>query len=612
MRLSVIDPSSYSEPEKITTTHISLNWTIDFSTRKVIGCAKYNFKIISMKIERILLDVKNLNIKNIKIVSANTKIPVNFFVSDEVKEVGEKLTIELPTSTSGDLVLQIKYETSPEASALQWLTADQTLGKKNPYLFSQCQAIHARSLLPCQDTPSVKFTYSAIVNHPDNLVALMSALRTVSTAEKTLFKQDIPIPSYLLAIAVGDLVSRPLGPSSNVWAEQDIIEACAAEFSETSDMLKTATEICGPYVWTQYDLLVMPPSFPFGGMENPCLTFVTPTLLAGDKSLADVVAHEIAHSWTGNLVTNKNFEHFWLNEGFTVFIECKIVGRLKGSAEQDFHAIRNLTALKDNMKSQLSGTPELTKLVVDLTNFSPDDAFSSVPYMKGSTFLRYLEDNLGGPTVFEPFLRFYLKKYQFQSVETSDFKSTLYEYFKESNEILQLDKVDWDLWLYGEGLPPIIPKYDDSLALVSNKHAELWAKKTVDELKSILDVETHLTSLQKLDFLSKLLDTSDIVDLNEGKISFLETVYGLKATKNAEILFCFFRLVIRARLFKRLDDIIAFANSNFRMKFVRPIYRDLGIWPEARDIAIRNFESVKSQMMRVCSYGIEKDLSLTK
>jgi len=346
-------------------------------------------------------------------------------------------------------------------------------------MFSQCQSIHARSVMPCQDTPAVKFSYDAIIEHPTELTALMSALIDKKESGKTHFKQAVPIPAYLVAIAIGKLVSRPLGENSNVWAEEGIVDACAAEFSETSTMLKTASDICGPYVWKQYDLLVMPPSFPYGGMENPCLTFVTPTLLAGDKSLADVVAHEIAHSWTGNLVTNKNFEHFWLNEGFTVFVESKIVGRMQGDKELDFKMISNLIDLQEcvsnlykeinqsirlnlnlflQLRSQLSATPELTKLVVDLSNCGPDDAFSSVPYMKGSTFLRYLEDLLGGPAVFEPFLRDYLKKFAYKSIETDDFKGALYDYFKDSEQKDKLSVIDWDLWLKGEGMPPIIPK----------------------------------------------------------------------------------------------------------------------------------------------------------
>lgn len=225
---------------------------------------------------------------------------------------------------------------------------------------------------------------------------------------------------------------------------------------KASDILFYSS-ICGPYLWKQYDLLVMPPSFPFGGMENPCITFVTPTVIAGDKSLVDVVAHEISHSWTGNLVTNADFEHFWLNEGFTVFVEQKIIGRLRGNEYRDFHALHGLSELKDTIKNQLKDEPELTKLVVDLSNVGPDDAFSTVPYMKGSTFLRYLEDLFGGPEVFEPLLKAYLKKFQYKSIFTKDFKKFFYDYFVDSKPEL-LEQVDWDKWLFSEGMPPVIPK----------------------------------------------------------------------------------------------------------------------------------------------------------
>ncbi|XP_050318865.1 leukotriene A-4 hydrolase isoform X2 [Bactrocera neohumeralis] len=611
-RLSKVDPSSYSEPERIVTKHSAFKWTVDFTNTKLLGSVTHKFNVLEANLPAILLDVRDISIKNASILcSGGSAIPINYFISDPVDDIGAKLTLELPEGTAkGDLLVRIDYETSNRASGLQWLTPEQTLGKQHPYLFSQCQAIHARSVLPCQDTPAVKFTYEATVEHPKELTALMSALVEKKETGVTKFKQEVPIPAYLLAIAIGDLVSRPLGPQSNVWAEAGIVEAAAEEFSETDKMLKTASDICGPYVWKQYDLLVMPPSFPFGGMENPCLTFVTPTVLAGDKSLADVVAHEIAHSWTGNLVTNKNFEHFWLNEGFTVFVETKIVGRLQGDKERDFHMLRNLTELRECIRTQLANNPELTKLVVDLSNCGPDDAFSSVPYNKGSTFLRYIEDLLGGPEVFEPFLRSYLQKYAYKSVVTDDFKSALYDYFNNTDKKDKLTEIDWDLWLSHEGMPPIIPKFDETLAAVSEQLAKLWSTKSTTELRADSDITKPISSHQLIDFLGKLIESSEIVDLNAEKIEFLENTYKLKDTKNSEVRFRFLRLVIRARLLKRIDEIIAFANSNFRMKFCRPIYRDLGQWPEAKPIAIKSFESVKNQMMAVCAHTIEKDLGL--
>eukprot|EP00099_Drosophila_melanogaster_P018767 NP_609916.5 uncharacterized protein Dmel_CG10602, isoform F [Drosophila melanogaster] len=610
-RLGVVDPSSYSQPDLITTEHSALNWKIDFAATKIQGSVLHRFKVLTANLDKILLDVRDINVTNATLLAGGSELPINFFISDAVDDIGQKLTLELPSGTAkGSLNVRIDYETSSSASGLQWLNPTQTLGKEHPYMFSQCQAIHARSVIPCQDTPAVKFTYDATVEHPSELTALMSALIDKKEPGKTLFKQEVPIPAYLVAIAIGKLVSRPLGENSSVWAEEAIVDACAEEFSETATMLKTATELCGPYVWKQYDLLVMPPSFPFGGMENPCLTFVTPTLLAGDKSLADVVAHEIAHSWTGNLVTNKNFEHFWLNEGFTVFVESKIVGRMQGAKELDFKMLSNLTDLQECIRTQLNKTPELTKLVVDLSNCGPDDAFSSVPYIKGSTFLRYLEDLFGGPTVFEPFLRDYLKKYAYKSIETKDFQSALYDYFIDTDKKDKLSAVDWDLWLKSEGMPPVIPNFDESLANVTKELASLWSSKSVAELADSAEIKTTISIHQLIDFLGKLIESKDIVDLNEGKINLLESTYNLKSSKNAEVRFRLNRLIIRARLIKRLDEILEFANSNFRMKFCRPIYRDLAGWPEAKPAAIRNFVNVKDQMMAVCSHTIEKDLGL--
>lgn len=269
-----------------------------------------------------------------------------------------------------------------------------------------------------------------------------------------------------------------------------------------------------------------------------------------------------------------------------------------------------LSNWKNNFQvtNELAATPALTKLVVDLTSVSPDDAFSTVPYVKGQTLLRYLEDLLGGPTSFEPFLRYYFNKYKYQSIRSDDFKATLYEYYSEKYET-ELAQVDWDAWLYSEGMPPVIPKYNTTLADIAHKHAKIWIESSVDKIGQEISSD-KLTTLQKIEFLSKLNAASKIIGLSTEWISLLENTYDLNKTKNAEIEFAFFRLCIKARQFDRMDAIIAFANSNFRMKFVRPIYRDLGRWPEAKDIAVANFNKVKDQMMAVCSNNVAKDLGL--
>ncbi|XP_055686411.1 leukotriene A-4 hydrolase [Lutzomyia longipalpis] len=608
MRLSSVDPSSFSNADEVITTHVNLDWRVDFQRSVIAGSVEISMKIISSQIDQIFLDVSDLKIDSAKLVQKEGSFPVTFDVTDFTKDIGSKLTIYLPTLTTGEITLLIDYETSPKASGLLWLSKEQTSGKRHPFLFSQCQSIHARSLMPCQDTPAVKFTYRATVHHAEDVVALMSAIETDKKRGVTSFEQTVPIPSYLLAIVVGDLVSEDLSPITRVWAERDLVKEAAEEFSETSNFLEKAIEICGPYVWKRYDILVMPPSFPFGGMENPCLTFVTPTIIAGDKSLASVVAHEISHSWTGNLVTNRNFEHFWLNEGFTVFVENKINGEMYGKIYRDFHSVLGLSELKDCMNVQLRDQPDLQKLVVDLTNYSPDDAFSTVPYMKGSTFLRYLEDLFGGPDVFDPFLRFYLNKYKFKSIVSDDFKKTIYEYFHEGKYTEILGQIDWDKWFYSTGMPPIIPNYDTSLVDAAHKHVELWKKTDIHEIENSSLLSKPLTSLQVVEMLSKLLDEK--VEFSHEKLSIFEKTYKLSQTRNSEIRFRYLRMCIMARKSDALDDIFAFANGNFRMKFVRPIYKELSQWPEVRERAIENFQRYKDQMMRMCAVQVANDMGI--
>ncbi|XP_035435783.2 leukotriene A-4 hydrolase isoform X3 [Spodoptera frugiperda] len=601
--LSPLDPSSFSRPEQAIIRHISLNLNVDFEKHVLHGHAKLDVDVLE-DINSLILDASNLKISSIE---ADDGSKLQYKLGEHIPNMGSKLTILLPKQhIAGEkLKIKITYTTDPQASALQWLDPEQTSGKKHPYLFSQCQPIHARSILPCQDTPAVKFTYDAEVTAPEEFTVLMSALRGEARSNRTTFRQPMPLPSYLVAIAVGVLESRTLGPRSRVWSEKEEIERSAWEFAETEKYLQAAEKLCGPYEWSEYDLLVLPPSFPYGGMENPCLTFVTPTLLAGDRSQADVIVHEIMHSWTGNLVTNRNFEHFWLNEGFTVFLERKVGASLindsvEAKRSRDFQSLLGLQELSEAV-SVFGASSPLTNLVVDLNGIHPDDAFSRVPYEKGSLFLRYLEDQVGGPEVFDDFLRAYLTKFRKKSLDTEQFKAFLLEYFKDNQAIKQ---VDWDSWLHKSGMPPIIPDYDTTM---TKAISALLVK--IDDSNASLSYEdvANFTPHQMIHMLQQLIDRPA---LPLERLAALGKEYKVNGNKNTEILYRWLRLCIRSRDDTKLQDVFHFVNSQGRMKYVRPVYRDLYAWEDVRARAIDNFLKNEKYMMHVSAYTLRKDLHL--
>ncbi|XP_046999491.1 leukotriene A-4 hydrolase [Schistocerca americana] len=606
--LSSGDPNSYSNPDEVAVSHLDVSLTIDFERKILIGEVNLTTEKKKDDAHLLVLDTRELKIKDISDKDTGTKLDYTIDKDDPV--FGSKLTVKLPSRLGKNVIVKIEYETSPSASALQWLSPQQTAGGKHPYLFSQCQAIHCRSVIPCQDSPAVKVTYSAQIRAPEDLVVLMSAVRDgePSLVGKGLklhkFRQNVPIPSYLFAIAVGALASHRLSPRCQVWSEKEFVDQAAYEFAETEKMLSIAEDICGEYVWGVYDLLVLPPSFPFGGMENPCLTFVTPTVLAGDRSLADVVAHEISHSWTGNLVTNKNFEHFWLNEGFTMFVERKILARLIHPDQRKFSAFCGLKDLRDAINTRGQNDP-MTCLVPDLRSVSPDDSFSVVPYEKGHTFLYYLEELAGGPEKFDPFLRAYLEKFKYKSIGTDDFKEFLYEYFAQNAD---LKKVDWDTWLKKPGMPPVIPDYKTSLEETCTDLCKKWVKWSETESCpfSATDLK-NLSSLQVKEFLAQLLEEKP---LSLEKLKTMEKIYKLNSVKNSEIRFRWLRLCIRGKWKEQIQHALDFVTEQGRMKFVRPIYRELYAWDEAREAAISSYKAHASSMMYVSAYTVGKDLHL--
>ena len=578
---------------------------IDFEQKVLTGYAVLTLEKIDTQARTVVLDGRKLVIHDITEDATGEVLEYEY---GSPRGFGERLEVKLPPSSSKEIRIKVAYTTSPESSALQWLSPAQTAGKKHPYLFSQCESIHARSMLPCQDTPSVKASYTATITAPADLIVLMSAIRngenTVGDKKVAKFIQKVPIQSYLIAIAAGALESRKIGPRSHVWSEAEFVEKAAFDFSETETMLKTAEELCGPYVWGIYDILVLPPSFPFGGMENPCLTFATPTLLSGDKSNADVIAHEIAHSWTGNLVTNFSFEHFWLNEGFTVFIERKIMGRMHGEPFRHLSAILKWKDLAEEVNVNLGPTNPLTALVPNLIGVHPDDAFSRVPYEKGSTFLWYLEDTVGGAALFEPFLKSYYKKFMYQSIKSNTFKEFFLEHFSGVDAI---KSIDWDTWFNKPGMPIFKPKFDDSLAKESWNLADKWQTWDITTPAPFGKEFDNFSPTQKQEFLGTLVTGAP---LEHKKLETMEVLYSLSNCSNLEIVFRWIRLGIKARWEPSVPEALKLVTVQGRMKFVLPLFKDLYGWEEKRQQAIDTFLAHRGEMMYVLAEKVAKDLHI--
>ncbi len=432
--MSTLDPHSAAHPELVGVQHVDLDLKVDFEQHQIDGIALLHLKRVADS-DRLWLDTHGLQIKKIELVEAwpeelNAEARLSWASSGNAKFelhesrpfLGQPLEVVIEPNAAA---VRVHYRTTKESAAVQWLSADQTSGKRHPFLFTQSQAILARTWIPCQDTPAVRTTYSAIVHVPTELIALMSATNPTDRAADGVYRFEMrqPIPSYLFALAVGDLEFRALGKRAGVYAEPTVVEAAAYEFAETERMIAAAEKLYGPYRWERYDMLVLPPSFPFGGMENPRLTFVTPTVLAGDRSLVSLIAHELAHSWSGNLVTNATWNDFWLNEGFTVYFEHRIMEAVFGRDYDEMLALLGMRGLKE----QLRELPQRdTWLKLDLTDRDPDDGMTDVAYDKGYLFLRTVEEAVGRDR-FDKFLRDYFDTYAFKSMTTEQFVSYLNE-----------------------------------------------------------------------------------------------------------------------------------------------------------------------------------------
>ncbi len=552
------DIHSFAKPELVSVTHLDLDLRVDFERRVIQG-------LVGLELARhdpqaaLILDSRDLTIKHVFLADKSTPTP--FSLGQPQPHLGSSLTIQLPPDCN---TVYVEYETSPDAKALQWLQPSQTAGKQQPFLFSQSQAVLARTWIPCQDSPAVRTTYNAQVKVPPAALAVMSAANPQAKRADGVYQFEMkqPIPAYLLALAVGDIEFRAMGERSGIYAEPSVVEAAAWEFAQTERMIAAAEELYGPYRWDRYDILVLPPSFPFGGMENPRLTFATPTVLAGDRSLVALIAHELAHSWSGNLVTNATWNDFWLNEGFTVYFEHRIMEAVNGRGFDEMWAQLGKDGLRREMEEL---KPRDTWLHLDLAGRDPDDGLTDVAYEKGYLFLRMLEEAVGRDK-WDPFLRSYFDKFAFQSMTTDRFLRYLDAELvsKESQEVQ--DSLRIEEWVYGPGLPSneptIVAEELDQIATESERFA---TGTTAAELQ--VDNWTTHHWLQFLRSLKRPLPTKQMEDLDRQ--------FKFSDSGNSEILHDWLLHGIAAEYEPAMQPLYDFLTKQGRRKFLMPLYEEL-------------------------------------
>jgi leukotriene A-4 hydrolase/aminopeptidase len=576
---SPADVHSFSEPDRVRVRHADLDLTVDFEKRLLRGSATLRFERVDPASDRLILDTRGLDITAVETGTDGRWTSAAFQVGPADSIRGSALTIPL---AAGADQARIHYATRPTASGLQWLTPAQTAGKEHPFLFSQSQAIHARSWIPIQDSPGVRITYGATIHTPPELVAVMSAAGN-PTGERGgtyRFSMPQPIPAYLMAIAAGELGFAPLGPRSGVYAEPALLARAAHEFADTEKMMQSAERLYGPYRWERYDILVLPPSFPFGGMENPRLTFATPTVLAGDRSLVSLIAHELAHSWSGNLVTNATWSDFWLNEGFTTYLERRIDEDVYGAEFASMEVALGREDLDEELE-RLADPDEI--LHIDLTGRDPDDAATRLPYEKGSLFLRSLEE-LYGRERFDEFLRCYFDRFAFQSITTADFVRYLRENLF-AGDGARASKVPLDRWLEAPGLPPGAPRPVSARLQAATRMAEDWNAGRLQT--SEVPFGTWATQ-ERLAFLRGLPSPLPLPRMAE-----LDAAFGLTATGNNEIAFQWLLMAIRGgypAAERRLEDFLV---SIGRRKYIKPLYEELVKTPPGRARAMAIYRKAR-------------------
>ena len=570
------DTQSFAQPQVARVTHVALDLAADFEAKRMSGTATLDIQAAEGA-EEIILDSKGLEIEAI---TDGEGQPLQYALGQGDERRGQPLSVRIGDARK----IAIRYRSGADAEALQWLTPDQTAGKRHPYLLSQGQAILNRTWIPTQDSPGIRQTWEARITAPEPLKVVMSGERLTPEGEPAgegrrafRFKMDHPVAPYLIAIAAGDLAFRELGPRTGVWTEPVMLEAAARELADTERMVEAAERLYGPYRWGRYDLIVLPPSFPYGGMENPTLTFLTPTFIAGDRSLVGLVAHELAHSWSGNLVTNAVWSDGWLNEGFTSYFENRIMEALYGEQRAAQEAALSWAEMESAFAESGRDSPATRLHASD----NPDEGSSGIVYDKGSIFLRTIE-RIVGREKWDTYLRSYFDRHAFQPMTSARFLADLRANLVRGDQALE-QRLQLDRWVYQPGLPDNAARPDpQAFAAVDSAVNTYKANGNTAGIPY-----SNWTTAERLRFVNSLPRELPIPRLAQ-----LDQAFGLTRSGNAEVLFAWLQLALANRYEPAVPAAEQFLLRMGRRKFVAPLFETLmgeGEWgqPIARRIYAR-------------------------
>lgn len=588
------DIHSFANADKVLMRHLELDLQVNFEKKTLSGQATIHFENLK-DTKELVLDTDKLTIKQVWL---DGKEETNFKLQKAVPHLGQALHIPIKPENKFVVIL---YETSPEAAALQWLSPEQTAGKKHPFLFSQSQCILARSWFPCQDSPGIRFSYKATLRVPKELLALMSAKNPQKKSENGVYEFEMSqkIPAYLVALAVGDVEFTPIDDRTGIYAEPIILDTARKEFEDLGKMVDIAEKIYGKYEWERYDLLVLPPSFPFGGMENPRLTFATPTIIAGDKSLTSLVAHELAHSWSGNLVTNATWNDFWLNEGFTVYFERRIMEELYNRDYAEMLALLGYQDLLADVE-ELGANNKDTKLQLDLRQRNPDEGVTEIAYEKGYFFLRLIEENIGRKA-FDAFVKKYFKTFAFEAMDTENFVEYLEkEVIKGNNELR--NKIRYQDWIFGVGIPENCPKVRSVLFEKVDENLKIWKQyKTPDSLAT-----QTWSSHEWLHFLRHLPKEMSLEDMK-----ILDKAFDFTNSGNAELQAAWFVHCIHQKYEPAYLALEKFLLNVGRRKFLVPLYTAMSKYPDMKKRAITIYEKAKTSYHSLAASKVAEILEIS-